>query len=88
MHGSVSATAFLIASYRNRLSLITWIPSKLQAATQVDRIDVVNTTRRLFRPNMSKSFPAVQPGGSLILAWQIKDKKVLVVGGGEVRTRS
>merc|ERR1712000_684095 len=33
---------------------------------------------------MSKSFPAVQPGGSLILAWQIKDKKVLVVGGGEV----
>ncbi|KAH8168603.1 NAD(P)-binding domain-containing protein [Sarocladium implicatum] len=33
---------------------------------------------------MSKSFPAVQPGGSLILAWQIKDKHVLVVGGGEV----
>lgn len=33
---------------------------------------------------MAKSFPAVQPGGSLILAWQIKGKKVLVVGGGEV----
>lgn len=35
--------------------------------------------------NMAKSYPPVQPGGSLILAWQIKGKKVLVVGGGEVR---
>ena len=33
---------------------------------------------------MAKKFPEVQPGGSLILAWQIKGKKVLVVGGGEV----
>lgn len=33
---------------------------------------------------MAKKFPQVQPGGSLILAWQIKGKKVLVVGGGEV----
>jgi precorrin-2 dehydrogenase/sirohydrochlorin ferrochelatase len=33
---------------------------------------------------MSK-FPEVQGGGSLIIAWQIKDKHVLVVGGGEVR---
>ncbi|KAH8879210.1 siroheme synthase [Thozetella sp. PMI_491] len=29
-------------------------------------------------------FPAVQGGGSLIIAWQIKGKTVLVVGGGEV----
>lgn len=29
-------------------------------------------------------FPEVQGGGSLILAWQIKAKNVLVVGGGEV----
>ncbi|GAP86957.1 putative NAD -binding domain protein [Rosellinia necatrix] len=29
-------------------------------------------------------FPDVQGGGSLILAWQIKNKTVLVVGGGEV----
>ncbi|KAI0481946.1 siroheme synthase middle domains-like protein [Xylariaceae sp. FL0804] len=29
-------------------------------------------------------FPKVQGGGSLILAWQIKNKTVLVVGGGEV----
>jgi precorrin-2 dehydrogenase/sirohydrochlorin ferrochelatase len=30
-------------------------------------------------------FPEVQGGGSLIVAWQVKGKKVLVVGGGEVR---
>lgn len=29
-------------------------------------------------------FPEVQGGGSLILAWQIKGKRVVVVGGGEV----
>ncbi|RSL48948.1 hypothetical protein CEP53_009344 [Fusarium sp. AF-6] len=33
---------------------------------------------------MAKTYPPVQPGGSLILAWQIKHKKVLVVGGGDV----
>lgn len=31
------------------------------------------------------AFPEIQGGGSLILAWQIKNKTVLVVGGGEVR---
>lgn len=29
-------------------------------------------------------YPKVQGGGSLILAWQIRNKHVLVVGGGEV----
>lgn len=29
-------------------------------------------------------FPRVEGGGSLILAWQIRNKRVLVVGGGEV----
>ncbi|TKA45821.1 hypothetical protein B0A54_03506 [Friedmanniomyces endolithicus] len=29
-------------------------------------------------------FPEIQGGGSLILAWQVRNKKVLVVGGGEV----
>ncbi|KAI4188375.1 MAG: hypothetical protein L6R41_002186 [Letrouitia leprolyta] len=33
---------------------------------------------------MPEKFPAIQGGGSLILAWQIKNKRVLVVGGGEV----
>lgn len=43
------------------------------------------TVASLFpHPTMSK-FPEVQGGGSLILAWQIKNKHVLVVGGGEVR---
>ncbi len=30
-----------------------------------------------------EKFPDVQGGGSLILAWQIRNKRVLVVGGGE-----
>lgn len=33
---------------------------------------------------MASQFPEVQGGGSLILAWQVRNKKVLVVGGGEV----
>ena len=37
-----------------------------------------------FNFTMSEEYPAVQGGGSLILAWQIRNKKVLVVGGGEV----
>ena len=37
---------------------------------------------------MSNAFPNVQGGGSLILAWQIRNKRVLVVGGGEVSLAS
>ncbi|KAF2837234.1 hypothetical protein M501DRAFT_1032970 [Patellaria atrata CBS 101060] len=33
---------------------------------------------------MKGPFPEVQGGGSLILAWQVRNKRVLVVGGGEV----
>jgi precorrin-2 dehydrogenase/sirohydrochlorin ferrochelatase len=29
-------------------------------------------------------FSEIEGGGSLILAWQIRNKRVLVVGGGEV----
>jgi precorrin-2 dehydrogenase / sirohydrochlorin ferrochelatase len=35
---------------------------------------------------MPQKYPEVQGGGSLILAWQIKNKNVLVIGGGEVST--
>lgn len=31
-------------------------------------------------------YPEIEGGGSLILAWQVKNKKVLVIGGGEVRS--
>ncbi|KAM3423636.1 hypothetical protein BST61_g1057 [Cercospora zeina] len=31
-----------------------------------------------------EEFPKVEGGGSLILAWQVRNRKVLVVGGGEV----
>jgi len=37
----------------------------------------------LFNFPMAK-FPEVQGGGSLILAWQVRNKHVLVIGGGEV----
>ncbi|KAI9668903.1 MAG: Bifunctional dehydrogenase and ferrochelatase, partial [Caeruleum heppii] len=33
---------------------------------------------------MPEKYPEIECGGSLILAWQIKGKRVLVVGGGEV----
>ncbi|KAK5044523.1 hypothetical protein LTR84_010734 [Exophiala bonariae] len=33
---------------------------------------------------MPNEHPEIQGGGSLILAWQIKNKEVLVIGGGEV----
>ena len=39
---------------------------------------------RALAHNMPSKFPEIQGGGSLILAWQIKNKNVLVVGGGEV----
>ena len=29
-------------------------------------------------------YPPIQPNGSLMIAWQVKDKPVLVIGGGEV----
>ncbi|GAB1743421.1 hypothetical protein NU219Hw_g9254t1 [Hortaea werneckii] len=32
----------------------------------------------------AEKYPEVQGGGSLILAWQVRNKKVLIVGGGEV----
>lgn len=34
---------------------------------------------------MGEKFPKVEGGGSLILAWQVRNKKVVVIGGGEVR---
>jgi len=37
---------------------------------------------------MPHQFPEIQGGGSLILAWQIRNKRVLVVGGGEVGDRN
>ncbi|KAL9057470.1 MAG: hypothetical protein Q9162_002307 [Coniocarpon cinnabarinum] len=30
------------------------------------------------------SYPQIQPGGSLLLAWQVRNQRVLVVGGGDV----
>jgi len=30
------------------------------------------------------AFPPIEYGGSLIVAWQLRNKRVLIVGGGEV----
>ncbi|KAK6343393.1 Bifunctional dehydrogenase and ferrochelatase [Orbilia blumenaviensis] len=30
------------------------------------------------------TYPPIQPGGSLILAWQVRNKRVVLVGGGNV----
>lgn len=48
-------------------------------------IDIYSFTPGIPTLIMSSEFPAIQPGGSLIVAWQVRDKRVLVVGGGEVR---
>lgn len=34
----------------------------------------------------AEDYPPIEGGGSLILAWQIRNKCVLVVGGGEVHS--
>jgi siroheme synthase (precorrin-2 oxidase/ferrochelatase) len=36
---------------------------------------------------MTSQYPEIQGGGSLILAWQIRNRHVLVIGGGEVSAR-
>ena len=33
---------------------------------------------------MGQKFEEIEGGGSLMLAWQVRNKRVLVVGGGEV----
>ena len=33
---------------------------------------------------MKGPYPEIQGGGSILLAWQIRNKRVLIVGGGEV----
>lgn len=38
-------------------------------------------------PPMKDPYPELQGGGSLMLAWQIRNKKILIVGGGEVGAR-
>jgi hypothetical protein len=74
----------LITTLSLLLSLIFRPLQSSETAIQLDEIRHRHHHEQSRRVIMSKSFPPVQPGGSLILAWQIKDKKVLVVGGGEV----
>lgn len=49
-----------------------------------DKVVTMNLCIHTIFQAMPEEFPTIQGGGSLILAWQIKSKRVLVVGGGEV----
>lgn len=44
----------------------------------------IHGSSRAHALTMPNAYPEIQGGGSLILAWQIRNKQVLVVGGGEV----
>lgn len=44
----------------------------------------IRKSREAAMADPKTKFPEVQPGASLMLAWQVKGKRVLVVGGGEV----
>lgn len=89
--GSSTGALGLSLPYRSWLSQVLNHPTSkpLFADSQLRGSDkgrnlfhsCIATTNTL---NMAKEFPEIQPGGSLILAWQVKGKKVLVVGGGEV----
>lgn len=68
------------AAYRRASSSVTSFFWSSRTSPSASRCKV-----KISHGKMARKFPEVQPGGSLILAWQIKDKKVLVVGGGEVR---
>ena len=64
-------------------------PAASQCPAGGDKKKTADEMRSEARPakaaTQEENFPAVQGGGSLILAWQIRNKRVLVVGGGEVR---
>lgn len=49
---------------------------------------LINCSVLIYGEKMGEQFPEVQGGGSLMLAWQVKDRRVLVVGGGEVNKSS
>jgi hypothetical protein len=69
---------YVIHSLRSRLPIASRCFSLLSQSPPA-----VITAIAMAEKNASK-FPVVQGGGSLIIAWQVKGKKVLVVGGGEV----
>lgn len=57
---------------------------ELKTAAELNSSSFIDRTEHGAIMSEKEEFPEVQGGGSLILAWQIKGKKVLVVGGGEV----
>lgn len=68
----------IMDSTRNRADALSII------ASFIDNLDYDLILLCHYSPDMTHEFPPVEGGGSLILAWQIRNKRVLVVGGGEV----
>lgn len=56
---------------------------------QIQNLDAPAANSVDVQPRIAMAkFSEVQGGGSLILAWQVRNKNVLVIGGGEVYTLS
>ena len=82
-HGFVQASPFPIIVRRRDLPIADNRLCKRYLIHQ-SIFAFANDLASLKSHNMPEEFPAVEGGGSLILAWQIRNKRVLVVGGGEV----
>jgi precorrin-2 dehydrogenase / sirohydrochlorin ferrochelatase len=75
--GTARRAKRIAKSYRSMLVLIVLVIPVNNASPE--NISPAFTTFQMG----DEKFPEVQGGGSLILAWQIRNKRVLVVGGGE-----
>ncbi|KAF3908147.1 hypothetical protein AA313_de0200160 [Arthrobotrys entomopaga] len=55
-------------------------PPQLPPPVEKDPISLIPE----FPSSDPSSYPTISPGGSLIIAWQVRNKRVLLVGGGNV----
>lgn len=69
----------LSAAYRAFMSDVGWIILGVASLSSFSDSGIDNHNEM-----PAAVYPEVEGGGSLILAWQIRNKRVLVVGGGEV----
>lgn len=68
MHCAKATTSFI--------TIVLHFPHSLSSGSTTTAEDKMTTS--------SENFPSIQTGGSLLLAWQLKQKNVLIVGGGNV----
>jgi hypothetical protein len=65
------------------LWLKAWLTSQLHMELVIS-VDIPTFFSSTPTFTMKGQYPEIQGGGSLILAWQVKNKNVLVIGGGDV----